>query len=54
MTKSPITAAFHSLKRSNAWKGKPRKFNQWGGTRAMRKAWARAYAAEWASMPTWI
>jgi hypothetical protein len=41
---SKITAAFHFLRRANAWKGKPRKYNQWGGTRAMRKAWARGWA----------
>lgn len=41
---SPITAAFHKIRRSNAHKGKPRKYRQWGGTRAMRKAWARTWA----------
>jgi len=41
---SKITTAFHFLRRANAWKGKPRKYNQWGGTRAMRKAWARGWA----------
>jgi len=41
---SKITNAFHTLRRGNAWKGKPRKYAQWGGTLAMRKAWARAWA----------
>ena len=44
MTQSKITAAFHFLRKANAWKGKPRKYAQWGGTRAMRKAWARQWA----------
>jgi len=44
MTKSKITAAFHLLRRANAHKGTPRKYAQWGGTRAMRKAWAREWA----------
>ena len=43
---SKITAAFHQLRKNNAWKGKPKKYNQWGGTRAMRKAWARGCAKE--------
>lgn len=43
---SKITAAFHNLTKANAWKGRPKKYHQWGGTRSMRKAWARQWAKD--------
>jgi hypothetical protein len=48
MEKSKITVAFHALRKANAHKGKPRKYAQWGGTRSMRKAWARQWAKTYA------